>query len=103
MMPIYSTVMIMSPTAAWQEILGESVKQILKAILNKQLVDCNKNAEICNAGGRKFFQHIVASVCIFPLLGIVRQKLGSWMLATSAGAPSCTSNVDAVYKGSINV
>ena len=41
-MPIYSAVMMMLPTAAPQEILGESVKQILNAIPNNHLVGFNK-------------------------------------------------------------
>ena len=39
-------------------------------------------------------RHIVVSICVFPPLGIVRQKFRSWILATLAGAWSCTNNVD---------
>ena len=44
--PIYSTVMMAMPTAAPQEILGESVKQILNAIPNKHLVEYNKRTTL---------------------------------------------------------
>ena len=41
------------------------------------------------------WRHIAVSVCMVALLGIVRQKFGSWQLATLAGAPCCARNVDA--------
>ena len=41
-MHTHSTVMMTMPTAAWQDILGESVKQILNIIPNKHLVDYHK-------------------------------------------------------------
>ena len=45
-LPMYFAVMMSLLTASWQEILEESVKQILNAIPNKHLVDYNEKATL---------------------------------------------------------
>ena len=41
------------------------------------------------------WRHTVVFVCMISPLGLMREKFGSWSLATLAGAPCCTSNVNA--------